>query len=446
MMPRILLVEDEQVNRELFRRRLAARGFDVLPAESGERAVELAKAERPDLVLMDLGLPGIDGWEATRQLKADPATGAIPVIALSAHATPEARQKAAAAGCLEFETKPVQWDALIGKMNAALAARPAPPPLPADDVDIFSAGPPTLAGDLPAAPPGPATADLGHAPVLPPPAQPPTLIRQPVRPQPDPEEPDLAALQKKRILVVEDNDPNRVMLCRRLQKDGYVTVEARDGREALERVLEYRFDLILLDINLPELDGMQVLRTLKADPDLSVIPVIMISAVDEMATVVKCIETGAEDYLPKPYDPVLLQARINACLDKRRLRDQELAYLRAVADLTTAAAMVEKGAFDSTVLAPVAGRKDALGTLARVFDKMAREVKAREAQLRQEVERLRVLVEIDEKKKGEELAAAGARIDELGLDRKAEELRRRRAERAARRRAEPGLTPPPPSR
>jgi two-component system cell cycle response regulator len=450
-MPRILLVEDEQVNRELFRRRLTAKGFDVLPAESGELAVELAKAEHPDLVLMDLGLPGIDGWEATRQLKADPDTAGIPVIALSAHATPEAKQKATAAGCVEFETKPVQWDALIRKMTAALAGRslPAPPPPPLSDaVDLFAAGPPTLTADPPV-PPGPGTDDLRHPPVLPLPGEPlpappaagaPTLIRKPVRPQPlpEPDEPDLATLQKKRILVVEDNDPNRVMLCRRLMKDGYVTVEARDGREALERVLEYRFDLILLDINMPELDGIQVLRALKSDPDLSVIPVIMISAVDEMATVVKCIEMGAEDYLPKPYDPVLLQARINACLDKRRLRDQELAYLRAVADLTKAAEMVEKGAFDSTVLAPVAGRKDALGTLARVFDKMAREVQARVAQLRQEVARLRVLVEIDEKKKGEELAAAGAKIDELGLDRKAEEVRRRRAERASRRRGEPG--------
>jgi CheY-like chemotaxis protein len=448
--PRILLVEDEQVNRELFRRRLTAKGFDVLPAESGERALELARAERPDLVLMDLGLPGIDGWEATRQLKADPATAPIPVIALSAHATPEAKQKATAAGCVEFETKPVQWDALIGKINSALARRAPPlPPPPSDDVDLFDAGPPTLTADLPADPSGPGTEVLRRPPVLPPAgeplpfptapaAQPPTIIRPQRLALPEPEEPDLAALQKKRILVVEDNDPNRVMLCRRLQKDGYVTVEARNGREALERVLEYRFDLILLDINMPELDGIAVLGALKADPDLSVIPVIMISAVDEMETVVKCIEMGAEDYLPKPYDPVLLKARMDACLDKRRLRDQELAYLRAVADLTQAAEMVEKGAFDSTVLAPVAGRKDALGTLARVFDKMAREVKAREAQLRQEVARLRVLVEIDEKKKGEELAAAGAKIDELGLDRKAEELRRRRAERAAKRRENPG--------
>ncbi|HJZ56968.1 MAG TPA: response regulator, partial [Gemmataceae bacterium] len=97
-MSRILLVEDEQVNREMFRRRLTGRGFDVLTAETGERALELVAAERPALVLMDLGLPGIDGWEATRRLKADPATAAIPVIALSAHATADAKERAFAAG------------------------------------------------------------------------------------------------------------------------------------------------------------------------------------------------------------------------------------------------------------------------------------------------------------------------------------------------------------
>src|SRR5438445_8937663 len=125
-MPRILLVEDEDANREMFRRRLTGRGFDVLTAESGERAVELTTAELPQLVLMDLGLPGIDGWEATRQLKANPATAAIPVIALSAHATADAKEKAFAAGCVEFETKPVQLDRLVEKIHAALA-NTAPP-------------------------------------------------------------------------------------------------------------------------------------------------------------------------------------------------------------------------------------------------------------------------------------------------------------------------------
>src|SRR5262245_40077253 len=104
-MKRLLLVEDEQVNRELFQLRLERKGYTVIPAENGLQAVGLTKQEKPDLVLMDLGLPDIDGWEATRRIKADRATAAIPVIVLSAHATPEAKEKAFAAGCQEFETK-----------------------------------------------------------------------------------------------------------------------------------------------------------------------------------------------------------------------------------------------------------------------------------------------------------------------------------------------------
>lgn len=430
-MPRILLVEDEDVNREMFRRRLTARGFDVQTAENGERAIELVHADKPSLVLMDLGLPGIDGWEATRRLKAHPSSTGVPIIALSAHATPDAKEKAFASGCCEFETKPVQLDQLIEKVNAALLKFPFPPPPPPepppaeDAVDLFGSlsGPEGLLA--PSSSPEAKTIVLRKSGIVPQPA-----VREPAsEPLPFASEP--APPGKKSILVAEDNDPNRVMLCRRLEKYGYVATEARNGREALELVQQHKYDLLLCDIMMPEVDGYEVLRELKADPDLKALPVIMISALDEMESIVRCIEMGAEDYLPKPYDPVLLQARITACLDKRRLRDQELAYLRAVTDLTRAAVAVEKGAFDPALLAPIAARGDTLGTLARVFDKMAREVQARERQLRQEVERLRVMVEIDQSKKDEELAAVASKIDELGLDKKVQEMRAARQKRRA---------------
>lgn len=374
-MPRLLLVEDEQVNRDLFRRRLERKGYAVVPAENGLSAVALAKSEQPDLVLMDLALPDLDGWEATRRIKADPATAAIPVLALSAHATSEAREKALAVGCEEFETKPVNWDVLFKKIEEALLRarnrtkpRPAlPPPPESDEIDLGAA----LAPD-----PGAAT-DVIRKPRPVPGAA--STARLPL---PKPRADDLCAVQSKRILVVEDNGANRAMLCRRLNKHGYATTEAADGQQALDAVAKERFDLVLCDIMMPGVDGFAVLRAMKASAHLESIPVIMVSAVDEMASVVRCIEMGAEDYLQKPYDPVLLLARVNACLDKRRLRDQEAAYLRAVADLTSAAALVERGAFDPKVLAAVAARDDALGTLARVFDRMARAVQAREKQAR----------------------------------------------------------------
>jgi signal transduction histidine kinase len=125
------------------------------------------------------------------------------------------------------------------------------------------------------------------------------------------------------ILIVDDNDVNRDMLLRRLQRQGYVVEAAPDGAEALRMLDERAFDLVLLDILMPEIDGYQVLERLKANPDLRHIPVIMISALHEMDSVIRCIEIGAEDYLPKPFNPVLLKARVGACLEKKRLRDRE---------------------------------------------------------------------------------------------------------------------------
>lgn len=120
-MTRILLVEDNEMNREMLTRRLQRRGFEVLIAVDGLQGVAMAGSERPDLVLMDMSLPGIDGWEATRRIKADPATRATPVIALTAHAMSDDRAKALAAGCDEFDTKPVDLARLLGKMEALLA-------------------------------------------------------------------------------------------------------------------------------------------------------------------------------------------------------------------------------------------------------------------------------------------------------------------------------------
>jgi CheY-like chemotaxis protein len=128
--PRILLVEDTPDIREVVRRKLARLGYEVVTAEDGEQAVARAKADRPDLILMDLGLPGIDGWEATRRIRADPDTVDIPVIALSAHVLDTDRQKAMSVGCDDFEPKPLQFQVLVGKVERLLAkaARPADPP------------------------------------------------------------------------------------------------------------------------------------------------------------------------------------------------------------------------------------------------------------------------------------------------------------------------------
>ncbi len=147
-------------------------------------------------------------------------------------------------------------------------------------------------------------------------------------------EPAPASLARGVILVVDDDAGNRDVLARRLARDGYLVRTAADGAAALEELRSSggpRVDLALLDVMMPGLDGYELLGRMKADPALRDIPVLMISALDQLESVVRCIELGAEDYLPKPFEPVLLRARIGACLEKKRLRDVDARRARELA-------------------------------------------------------------------------------------------------------------------
>jgi len=135
------------------------------------------------------------------------------------------------------------------------------------------------------------------------------------------------AVEPGQILVVDDNRMNRMKLSISLEQQGHQVSLAEDGERALQILKGGSYDVILLDIIMPGIDGFGVLEQVKSDPDLRDIPVIVISAVDEMGSAVRCIEMGAEDYLPKPFNPILLRARLNACLQKKKLRDLEKAYL-----------------------------------------------------------------------------------------------------------------------
>lgn len=126
-MPKVLLVEDNEMNRDMLSRRLVRNGYEVVNAIDGQQGVDMASSERPDIILMDMSLPVIDGWEATRQIKASESTRNIPVIALTAHAMAGDREKAMEMGCDDYDTKPVEITRLLGKMTALLEAvsRPA---------------------------------------------------------------------------------------------------------------------------------------------------------------------------------------------------------------------------------------------------------------------------------------------------------------------------------
>ncbi|HLQ32712.1 MAG TPA: response regulator [Chloroflexota bacterium] len=204
-----------------------------------------------------------------------------------------------------------------------------------------------------------------------------------------------------RVLIVDATEAERDLLSRRLVRLGYRVSVTADGFEALRIVRAEQYDVVLLDVMLPEMDGSAVLEELKRDEQLRDLPVIMLSALDQIEWVTQCIELGAEDYLPKPFEPMVLQARIEASLEKRRLRLKEVEYLREVARVTEAAMAVEAASFDAASLDGVALREDGLGHLARVFQRMAREVQAREEQLRRQVLELRI--EIDTVKRNQEV-------------------------------------------
>ena len=204
------------------------------------------------------------------------------------------------------------------------------------------------------------------------------------------------------ILVVDDDLLNRMVLSATLQEEGYTVETAEDGRQALERLAAQPFDVVLLDLLMPEMDGFQVLEQIKAHPAWRNIPVIVISSLEEMESILRCIEMGATDFLPKPFDAGLLRARLNASLASKRLHDMELEYIEQVNHVTRAAAAVEAGSFAVETLDGVAQRDDSLGQLARVFQTMARQVYEREARLKKQVQELRI--EIDEVKKAHQVA------------------------------------------
>ena len=146
-----------------------------------------------------------------------------------------------------------------------------------------------------------------------------------------------------RLLVVDDNKVNRILLARGLEGQGHRVETAENGKQALEKLRSDFFDLVLLDIEMPEMNGYQVLETCLQDSELREIPIIMTSSLDEIESVVKCVELGAEDYLNKPVNPILLRARVNASLEKKRLRDEQRKLFRTFATKEVADELLKTG-------------------------------------------------------------------------------------------------------
>ncbi len=201
------------------------------------------------------------------------------------------------------------------------------------------------------------------------------------------------------ILVIDDNPTNCDLLARQLKRQAYTVTTATNAQQALRLLKAIPYDLILLDVIMPGMNGLELLQQLKQHETWRHIPVIMISALDEIGGAVKCIELGAEDYLHKPFDSTLLKARIGAYLERKRLRDQEILYLQQVERLMTAAAAVETNTFSPQSLDDLVQHPNQLGQLARVFQRMAQEVQLRERQLEQQLHLLQVSIDSGQKKR-----------------------------------------------
>jgi len=210
-----------------------------------------------------------------------------------------------------------------------------------------------------------------------------------------------------RVLVVDDSAVNRMVLTKALSADGHTSLTAENGLQALELLQaggEPCVDVVLLDIDMPMLDGYETLARMKSDERLRHLPVIVVSSVEDLDSVVRCIKIGATDYHTKPFNAEVLRARLKASLAEKRLHDLQLEYLEQVGRVTDAAAAIEAEMFAPETLDGVAARDDALGQLARVFQRMAREVADRERRLKAQVQQLRI--EIDE-------ACAARKVDEI---------------------------------
>lgn len=204
-----------------------------------------------------------------------------------------------------------------------------------------------------------------------------------------PADPAAQAAIPARVLVVDDDASIRRVMRAHLTRFGYTVFEAANGQEALSVARREPLDLVLTDINMPDLDGIALLEELKGSPETRELPVIVISSQDDLASVVACIERGADDHLGKPFEPLLLRARARTSIERKRMRDLERDFVRRVGHLTAAAEAVEAERYVPGTLDVVGSQEDELSQLARVFDRMVTGLRAREERLQRRLGQLR---------------------------------------------------------
>lgn len=270
-MARILIIEDEANNLDVARRIVRGAGHEALTATDGLTGLELARREHPDAILVDLLLPKLDGWSVTRAIREEPWAAEIPIVAVSALAMQADRERAREAGCNDFVTKPYAPAELRAVLNRYFQDGSAPKV-------------PTRPAELPAS---------GIAP----------------------------SERLGKVLVVDDEPANVELIVRRLSGNGYETLTANNGHDAIAVATKEQPDLILMDIMMPGLDGWQATKLLKGDPKTANIPVVFVTARDRPEDVAAGFEAGGMMYVNKPVEPVELFARVRNAIYMKRLQD-----------------------------------------------------------------------------------------------------------------------------
>lgn len=293
-MVKILIIEDNLMNAEMASELLIKAGHEVLTTDNASDGIKIARTQTPDLILMDLGLSGIDGLSATKILKNDPLTRSIKIVAFTASAMKSDREKAFGAGCVGFIAKPINIYAFAQMVEKVLNSKE-------NQIIPDSFMEEKKQNKLEKKYKPLNALNLNNIPAV---------------------KPNKVKYKWHKILIVEDNVMNAELLKEILEQIGQSAIIAHKGQKAIELLKEEKIDLILLDIMMPELNGFEVIKILKSNPNTAEIPVIFITALNDIKDIVEGLDLGSYGYITKPYNVEELKSRVLGILRIKDLQDE----------------------------------------------------------------------------------------------------------------------------